>query len=130
MAGIKYHAKKEATGMIEDCNESGMRFVFFSKENDEETVAFAINLGLDTDWNTVISLSACDEPKINQVGAIVLPTGIDQISQWLSKKDDVPLKVSIFTNSDIPSVKKMFELYQEYGEVIMCIGSSSRHENI
>lgn len=47
--------------LIEDLDDSGIRFVYFSPENGSDSKMFASKLGLETGWNCHVSLSATGE---------------------------------------------------------------------
>ena len=53
-----------------------------------------------------------------------LPRGIDNIRPHLENVDDVPLHVSLFAECQPKTIVEMIRIFQEYGEVVCCIGSS------
>mmetsp|Transcript_11321 Transcript_11321/g.1696 ORF Transcript_11321/g.1696 Transcript_11321/m.1696 type:complete len:82 (+) Transcript_11321:1162-1407(+) len=80
MIAITNHPKTEANHFIDDSFEAGIRFVIFSEESYLETKAFGEELGLDTTWNSCISLSNNNSGnRTNIAGARVLPAGIEEI---------------------------------------------------
>eukprot|EP00095_Tigriopus_kingsejongensis_P007584 maker-scaffold506_size152672-snap-gene-0.29 protein:Tk07584 transcript:maker-scaffold506_size152672-snap-gene-0.29-mRNA-1 annotation:"Uncharacterized protein KIAA0195" len=59
-----------------------------------------------------------------------LPRGIENIRPHLETMDNVPLLVSLFTDSTAETTKEMVKIMQEYGEVICVMGSSANYKNI
>uniref|UniRef100_A0A914XAB1 Cation-transporting P-type ATPase C-terminal domain-containing protein n=1 Tax=Plectus sambesii TaxID=2011161 RepID=A0A914XAB1_9BILA len=58
-----------------------------------------------------------------------LPTGIDNIRPHLEQVDNVPLLVSLFTDCDHTTNKEMIHIMQDYGEVVLAVGSSLDYYN-
>ena len=133
MVALKTSARKEANRFIEDVFASGIRFVLFNEESLLHTKIIGDDLGLDIDWNSCISLSSTSpfSAFINSMGMRVLPSGIDQISNHLAEKiDDVPLLVSMFSDSTPESVLEMVKLYQLHGEVVCIVGGVLNSRNM
>lgn len=132
MVAVANHPKPEANHFIEDVFDAGIRFVIFSQGNYLETKAFGDDLGLDTTWNSCISLSKqIARQHINIVGATILPTGIDQVKQHLeSGIDTVPLQVSMFSDAAKSDMLEMVQIYQHYGEVVTVVGGCLNSENL
>ena len=59
--GIQDQPQADVAPLIEDLDDSGIRFVYFSPENGADSKTFASKLGLETGWNCHISLSATGE---------------------------------------------------------------------
>jgi magnesium-transporting ATPase (P-type) len=59
-----------------------------------------------------------------------LPRGVDNIRGHIENVDDVPLHVSLFAECSPKSTKEMIKIFQEYGEVVCCIGSSLNDFNV
>lgn len=59
-----------------------------------------------------------------------LPRGIENIRPHLETMDNVPLLVSLFTDSTAETTKEMVQIMQDYGEVICVMGSSANYKNI
>ncbi|KIH58559.1 hypothetical protein ANCDUO_11234 [Ancylostoma duodenale] len=53
-----------------------------------------------------------------------LPTGIAAVRPHLEQVDNVPLLVSLITDCTSPANLEMLEIMQEYGELVLAIGSS------
>ncbi len=54
-----------------------------------------------------------------------LPKGIENIRRHLDNEiDNVPLHVSLFTDSTKPAINEMMEIMKDYGEIVCCFGSS------
>lgn len=56
MVALQFQAKKDVLPLVEDLNNAGIRFVYFSSENELRSRAFAERMGLETGWNCHISL--------------------------------------------------------------------------
>jgi len=66
--------------LISCLNEAGIRGVLFSKEDLLRAKAVAQDLGIDTGWNSWISLDDDPEEKLkNADGNQILPFGIEEI---------------------------------------------------
>lgn len=52
-----------------------------------------------------------------------------QVRPHLQEVDDIPLHVPIFANCTPSSIQEMIRIYQEYGEVVCCVGSSADPDN-
>ena len=60
----------------------------------------------------------------------VLPCGIDEIEIHLAKFDDVPLRVPLFCDVTEKTTEQMFEIYQNNGDIVACIGNVLNPENL
>lgn len=58
-----------------------------------------------------------------------LPSGIKNIRPHLENVDNVPLLVNLFTDCDHFSCQRMIEIMQDYGEVVLVVGSSLNYFN-
>lgn len=92
-------------------------------------------MGLETDWNSCILLSSPDDENCGN-GYLQshdikaqLPRGIDQIRRHLEDVDDIPLHVSLFAECTPRAIKEMIRIFQEYGEVVCCIGNALNTRN-
>lgn len=113
-------------------DESGIRFSYFSKKNLFSTKAFGQTLGLETSWNSCISLS--DPSKPVQLDSYYknarLPVGIEALKKHIRNVDDVPLSVSLFCDATPKSTRQMMGILQENKDIVCCIGSSASTNNI
>jgi hypothetical protein len=98
-------------------------------------LAFAERLGIETDWNSCILLSS-EQNNGSKVGYLEphdikakLPRGIENIRPHLQSVDDIPLHVSLFADCTTETKLEMMRVFQEYGEVVCCLGSSLYHAN-
>ena len=110
---------------IKDSMDAGVRYVFFSRSNMQRSKAVAAKMGLETDWNCAISLRAfedCEMPEWSKKAQ--MPCGIDAIREHVDNIDNVPLLVSMMTDSTPSTVKDMFRIYQDNTESVLCLGSS------
>ncbi|CAB3988135.1 Hypothetical predicted protein [Paramuricea clavata] len=57
MITLQHKAKQDIPPLVEDLNHAGVRFVYFSEENEIKSQVFAERLGLETGWNCHISFS-------------------------------------------------------------------------
>ena len=58
-----------------------------------------------------------------------LPHGIKAIKQHLKEVDNVPLLVSLFTDSTPSTITDMIDIFRDHGEVVMSLGSTYRSHN-
>jgi hypothetical protein len=58
-----------------------------------------------------------------------LPRGVENVRSHLLNVDDIPLHVSLFAECSSQSMKEMVKIFQEFGEVVCCIGSSLNHSH-
>lgn len=58
-----------------------------------------------------------------------MPHGVRAIRKHLAEVDNVPLLVSLYTDSTPSSIKEIVQVFKEYGEVVLTIGSSHRLTN-
>mmetsp|Transcript_5318 Transcript_5318/g.8206 ORF Transcript_5318/g.8206 Transcript_5318/m.8206 type:complete len:131 (+) Transcript_5318:3440-3832(+) len=89
---LKHHAKKEVNKIVSCFTEAGIRGVLFSKEDILRSKALAQDLGIETGWNSWISLDDDPEEKIaNFDGNFVLPFGIQEVQSHIHNIDPIPL---------------------------------------
>ncbi|KAI9090541.1 hypothetical protein DFS34DRAFT_653986 [Phlyctochytrium arcticum] len=134
MASLAYLPKANVINFIEDLGLAGIRFVYFSSAGERESKAYAERLGLEIDWNSCILLSPDNGEtpgylELHDMKA-KLPRGVDKIRDHIQNVDDVPLHVSLFAECSPSSVREMVKIFQEYGEVVCCIGSSLNEMNV
>ncbi|KAI8597036.1 hypothetical protein EDD21DRAFT_229650 [Dissophora ornata] len=137
MATLAHQPKTNVCDFIEDLGLAGIRFVYFSPSSERESKAFADRLGLETDWNSCILLSSASDPFGASTGYLEsydikaqLPRGIENIRPHLESVDDIPLHVSLFAECGAEAATEMIKIFQDYGEVVCCIGSSLNINNI
>ncbi|ELT96471.1 hypothetical protein CAPTEDRAFT_150937 [Capitella teleta] len=58
-----------------------------------------------------------------------LPKGIENIRPHIESVDNVPLQVSLFTDCTPDTTQEMLIIFQEYGEVVCCLGSTANIHN-
>ncbi len=102
--------------------------------------ATADKMGLFTDWNCAISLRPLDEPNMPDPNRMTstcdwdvnarLPHGTAAICKHIKEVDNVPLLVSLFTDSTPQTVREMIDILQEYHETVLCIGTGYRLANM
>ncbi|KAI1321202.1 hypothetical protein EDD11_007768 [Mortierella claussenii] len=137
MTTLAHQPKTNVCDFIEDLGLAGIRFVYFSPASERESKAFADRLGLETDWNSCILLSSASDPFGASAGYLEsydikaqLPRGIENIRPHLESVDDIPLHVSLFAECGAEAATEMIKIFQDYGEVVCCIGSSLNINNI
>ncbi|KAG0298939.1 hypothetical protein BGZ98_010429 [Dissophora globulifera] len=137
MTTLAHQPKTNVCDFIEDLGLAGIRFVYFSPASERESKAFADRLGLETDWNSCILLSSASDPYGASSGYLEsydikaqLPRGIENIRPHLESVDDIPLHVSLFAECGAEAATEMIKIFQDYGEVVCCIGSSLNINNI
>lgn len=52
--------------LIDELTGAGVRFVYFSPENDQQSKTVGLKLGLEIDWNSYISLSVEGEDQYGE----------------------------------------------------------------
>uniref|UniRef100_A0A7S2S564 Cation-transporting P-type ATPase C-terminal domain-containing protein n=1 Tax=Mucochytrium quahogii TaxID=96639 RepID=A0A7S2S564_9STRA len=137
MVGSREQPRNSLVGLIEDLDGAGVRFVYFSPRSPRRSLVIADKMGLATDWNTAISLrSPHAEPtsKREQFRTVwdekaKLPHGIEEIRKHIEEVDDVPLRVSTFTDSTPQTTMEMIQILQEYGEIVAAVGTGLNHPN-
>ncbi|KAK1932835.1 hypothetical protein X943_001009 [Babesia divergens] len=130
MSANKRLYPKEVPSRIQSFHEAGVRFVYFSKHDERQTRVIGAHLGLETSWNSMISLSnSARSTYINQEGNVVLPSGIENIKRHIEEVDDIPLQVSLFANCSPGNTAEMLRILRDNGETIMCIGGGLRPSN-
>jgi hypothetical protein len=110
---------------IDDLDAAGIRFALLSPAKELASKAFAERLGLETDWNSCILLSA----EVSGYSALSdikarLPHGVSAIRPHLQHVDDIPLHVSIFAECEPSACAEMIQIYQEAGDVVGVVGSA------
>jgi magnesium-transporting ATPase (P-type) len=126
MLAMRDQPKIEVRSLVEHLMNSGIRFVYFSADNERKTQAFGSKIGLFTDFNVWISMKEEGEKRH---GNSKLPCGVSAIRSHLSSVDNVPLLVSLFTDCTPNSAQEMIRIYQENGETVLCMGSSLKVSN-
>lgn len=125
VVALRDQPKETLMHLVEELMGAGIRFVYFSPDDERKTQAFGSKIGLFTDFNVFISLRDSDETTFSQSKS-KLPCGVNLIRDHLQNVDNVPLLVSLFTHCDAQSVQEMIKIYQENGETVFCMGSSLR----
>ncbi|RHY50408.1 hypothetical protein DYB38_010956 [Aphanomyces astaci] len=130
--------RKGMVGLIEDVTASGIRFVYFSPRNMRRSKLLAEKMGIETDWNCAISLRDSDGPDPHRMTSNYsdwdvkarLPHGTAAIRRHLELVDNVPLLVSLYTDSTPDTIKEMISIFQENGEVVLGVGTSVKESNV
>ncbi|KAF0683095.1 Aste57867_24783 [Aphanomyces stellatus] len=130
--------RKGMVGLIEDLTASGIRFVYFSPRNMRRSKLLAEKMGIETDWNCAISLRDSDGPDPHRMTSNYsdwdvkarLPHGTAAIRRHLETVDNVPLLVSLYTDSTPETIEEMIAIFQEYHEVVLGVGTSLRESNV
>ncbi|RLN55983.1 hypothetical protein BBP00_00008227 [Phytophthora kernoviae] len=96
-------------------------------------------MGIETDWNCAISLRPLesDGPDPHRMTSNYsdwdvkarLPHGVEAIKRHLAEVDNVPLLVSLYTDSTPETISEMISIFQENHEVVMGVGSSLKESN-
>eukprot|EP00736_Rhodelphis_marinus_P004134 Rmarinus@m.21979 len=148
MAVCRHRPRREVAPMIEDLRNAGVRFMWFSPENERKTKGFGARMGMETDWNCCISLQ---EDSVRGMGgafrkylhskyspggfgrhspgaqndfldrSLKLPRGVSTIRDHLKNVDNVPLLVPMFANCTAFSAHEMIRILQENDEVVCCL---------
>lgn len=130
MAAVRVQPRPEVQNFIDILYNAGVRFVHFSPDSYRKSKTLASKMGLETGWNCAISLKSKDQkPPLNHSLSTWdekarLPHGIEEIRRHLDQTDNVPLLVSLFTESTPQTAREMIQIMQENGEVVAAVGSA------
>lgn len=158
IVSLQFRPKADIVNLIEEMEVAGIRFVYFTSENEVQGKVFAEKLGLEAGWNCHISLAppsedeaihhpseeqqftSCSTSPSSSLNSVInafqsyirakLPKGIQQVRPHLLNVDNVPLLVPLFTDCTVDAIREMVEIMQENGEVVMCIGNSWGPNNL
>lgn len=126
----EYLPKQHMQELIDDLENCGIRWVYFSPLDEVATKAFGDRCGLETEWNSCIVLGERSSfkngpPTGTEVDTKAkLPRGISNVRPHLQIVDDIPLHISLFSNCDSRSTSEMMEVYEEWGEVVVAVRSA------
>jgi len=131
--------RKEIEPLIEDFTGAGIRFVYFSPRNMRRTKELASQMGIDVAWNCAISLRPLDDGQDDphrmtstyadwDVNA-KLPHGVDEVRRHLEDVDNVPLLVSLYTDTSKDTTAEMVDVFQMYNDTVLSIGLSHLSQN-
>ncbi|TYZ67286.1 hypothetical protein PybrP1_007223 [[Pythium] brassicae (nom. inval.)] len=136
-AGVQ--PKRGIPDFIEDLTACGIRFVYFSPRNMRRSKLLAEKMGIETDWNCAISLRPLesDGPDPHRMTSNYsdwdvkarLPHGVEAIKRHLEEVDNVPLLVSLYTDSSPETISEMISIFQDNNEVVMGVGASLKESN-
>ena len=157
MVSLQYQPKSDIVSLVQNLRNCGIRFIYFTAENEVRGRIFAEKLGLEAGWNCHISLSP-DQPVLNDdsdydlfdcdsvssSGSSLtslynvnqayikaqLPKGIDNVRAHLKHVDNVPLLVPLFTDCSTEAIKEMIKIMQENGEIVLCMGNAWVIDNL
>ena len=132
--------RPEVPNLMEDLTSAGVRFIYFSARNMRRSKPVAEKIGIQFDWNCAISLRDLQTEDEHDPHRYIsnyadwdvharMPHGIDAIKNHLRVVDNVPLLVSLYTDATPATTRQMVEVFREYGEVIMTVGSAYRAHN-
>jgi len=142
MLGSSISPRKEVKSLLYDCDEAGVRFVYFSPRNMRRTKELASQMGIDVGWNCAISLRDLNEGEVDDhrmpstyadwdVNA-KLPHGINEVRRHLEDVDNVPLLVCLFTDVTSETTADMVRIFRLYGDTVTTVGlvHGTRNQNI
>ncbi|KJP86484.1 hypothetical protein AK88_03860 [Plasmodium fragile] len=88
-SAVKLMTNSEIQTRINDLYNAGIRFVHFSKTDQANTRNVSNLLGMETNWNTSISLSLNDKSSFkNRDGKVVIPSGINNIKTHIQEENN------------------------------------------
>ncbi|SBO23817.1 conserved Plasmodium membrane protein, unknown function [Plasmodium knowlesi strain H] len=124
-SAVKLMTNSEIQMRINDFQNAGIRFVHFSKTDQANTRNVSNLLGMETNWNTSISLSLNDKSSFkNRDGKVVIPSGINNIKTHIQEVDDIPLRVSSYSGCNQFNTAEMIKILLDNNEIITCVGNS------
>eukprot|EP00933_Yihiella_yeosuensis_P044418 TRINITY_DN3953_c2_g1_i1.p1 TRINITY_DN3953_c2_g1~~TRINITY_DN3953_c2_g1_i1.p1 ORF type:complete len:938 (-),score=147.63 TRINITY_DN3953_c2_g1_i1:116-2929(-) len=124
MAAVKLCASVQMASYAEALKSAGIRFQVYSCEGEKRTRTLGAQLGLETDWNCLISLEPAAREVKNMMGQVVLPSGIANIRRHAKEVDNVPLLVSLYSKASPWRAQQMIGIMQEHAECVTCVGSA------
>jgi hypothetical protein len=131
LVGLRHQPKPVAPLFVDHLDHSHIRFVYFSEENEQHSKAFADKLGLETGWNSCITLK--DRPPVEsetpEESIQKLPVGISNVRDHLIDIDNVPLLVRLFVDSTASNKAQMIQIAEEFGEVCFSMGTLADSDN-
>ena len=140
MAASSVPVKNEVPTLMEDLTAAGVRFVYFSPRNMRRSKPVAEKIGIQFDWNCAISLRELSTSGEHDPHRYIsnyadwdvharMPHGVPEIKRHLREVDNVPLLVSLYTDSTPATTQQMVEVFRSYGEVVLTVGSAYRASN-
>ena len=122
--------KDDAKQLYSQLMSSGVRFVYMSPQSERHTHAFGVEMGIFTGFNHYISLRApyLDNRDELFLGSSLLPRGVAAIRAHIDHVDNVPLLVSLLSDSTATTATQMVRVYEEHGETPVVLGSSLSSE--
>lgn len=133
LIAMRDQPKDEVKEVVEQCLNGGVRFVYFSQDDERRTHALGLKIGVFTGFNDLVSLrDPLNKQDLKEKYSSIskLPRGIHAIRQHLRDVDNVPLLVSLFSDCTPETEAEMIRIYQENGEVVFCVGSSLQWQNM
>lgn len=134
IVNLALYPKPDMEAMVHELSLAGIRFVFFSPENERLTKNFANKLGLETDFNSCITLeprevNAFRDPRGFSEMKARLPQGVAEMRHHLNTVDNVPMLVPLFSECTPDRMREVIQIFQEYGETVCCLGSNRNFFN-
>lgn len=125
IVSLRFNAHADAHEFVEELNDAGVRFSFFSRGREMRAVAMGGVLGVETDWNCCISLRQRDALTPSR-----LPHGIAAIRDHITHADDVPLRVPMFCDAREASIVDMIDVYRDNGHIVAVVGSAMAPQSV
>ena len=115
--GSRVITRSETEGLLRTLQDAGVRFVYFSPRNMRRQKEIASQMGIDVAWNCAISLRTLVQGEEDEHRMISnyadwdinakLPHGIESVRKHLKEVDNVPLLVSLFTDTTKDTTMEM-----------------------
>lgn len=138
LLGSSVNPRKYIAQLIEEYENAGVRFVYFSARNMRRTKEVASEMGIDVSWNSAISLHPLDEKEDheyhkNKYGEddfnARLPHGVEAVVRHLEDVDNVPLLVRLYTNATKRSTNDMIQIFHENSDTVLTVGLAHASHN-
>lgn len=130
LVGLQDSIRPNVQAATSKLKEAGVRCMYFCSENERQTRSFGSRVGLETEWNSCISLKneavTLDDRSIRAQ----LPFGINSIRKHLLHVDPIPLHVSLFSHAQGFSTRAMLSILQDNHQVVVAVGSVFNHSNV
>mmetsp|Transcript_20940 Transcript_20940/g.23211 ORF Transcript_20940/g.23211 Transcript_20940/m.23211 type:complete len:1321 (-) Transcript_20940:439-4401(-) len=137
--GSRVITRSETEGLLRTLQDAGVRFVYFSPRNMRRQKEIASQMGIDVAWNCAISLRTLVQGEEDEHRMISnyadwdinakLPHGIESVRNHLKEVDNVPLLVSLFTDTTKDTTMEMIDIFQEYHDTVIAVGLSHLPRN-
>lgn len=130
LAGLQDSVRPNVQSATTKLNGAGVRCMYFCSENERQTRSFGSRIGLETEWNSCISLKKEAVTLDDRSIRAQLPFGINSIRKHLLHVDPIPLHVNLFSHAHGVATRAMLSVLQDNHQTVIAIGSVFNHGNV